>query len=432
MASAYAMVDALKRAGKTPTRASLLRGAKHLNQTTNPFLQPGVTLKTLPTDYAPLEQLRMVRYRNGRWSPFGAVATVEDDVRFLVVGCAGIAALALAGNALSKTQLVVTGATETGASAQTIVQVKEEQTDAAPFKISIYLPTGYIANLGQSVGVQIGTVDAGLQALLVSTDVIAASGTVLVGDKSASALQASATQCTGTATHAAIWVMRIQVAGQTLDVPLFVDPTTAADPPSTSAKLVLCLPNPYAEAQPPISRAPAGAKIVDAKLKLSAGVLTNPTTAGTYLWRSVITPWTANGFEPNVAGTIETQAIVTIPSSLSLKAKVKTVRQRTRVTNSVLLSGKVLESLQGVGGAKVAFFANGRTAGSAMTGLAGAFSKKSGLTKRTTFTATATLPTRETACVSPLPASLVPGGCVTATLAGYKIASSAVTVTPRR
>ena len=248
--------------------------------------------------------------------------------------------------------------------------MKEEQTDAAPFKISIYLPTGYIANLGQSAGVQIGTVDAGLQALAVSTDVITAPGTVLVGDKTSPALQASATQCTGTPTHAAIWVARIQLTGQTLEVPLFVDPTTTADPPSTSAKLVLCLPNPYAEAQPPISRAPAGAKIVDAKLKLSAGVLTNPTTAGTYLWRSVITPWTANGFEPNVAGTVETQAIVTIPSSLSLKAKLKTVRLRTRVTNSVLLSGKVLESLSGISGAKMAFFANGKSAGSAMTGAA--------------------------------------------------------------
>ncbi len=123
---------------------------------------------------------------------------------------------------------------------------------------------------------------------------------------------------------------------------------------------------------------------------------------------------------------------MTIPSSLSLKAKLKTVRVRTRVTNSVLLSGKVLESLTGISGAKVAFFANGKSSGAAMTGSAGAFSKKSGLTKRTTFTATATLPTRETACVTPLPSSFVPGGCVTATLAGYKIASNAVTVTPRK
>ena len=78
MASAYAMVDALKRAGKNPTRASLLRAATHLSATTNPFLQSGVTMTTAPTDYAPIEQLRMLRFQNGRWTPFGAVTTVKS------------------------------------------------------------------------------------------------------------------------------------------------------------------------------------------------------------------------------------------------------------------------------------------------------------------------------------------------------------------
>ena len=77
MAAAYTMVDALKRAGKNPTRASLLSGATHLNETSNPFLQPGVTIKTSPTDYAPFEQMKMFRYHNGRWSAFGSVATVR-------------------------------------------------------------------------------------------------------------------------------------------------------------------------------------------------------------------------------------------------------------------------------------------------------------------------------------------------------------------
>jgi branched-chain amino acid transport system substrate-binding protein len=40
MMAAYAMVDALKHAGKNPTRASLLRAAQHLTET-NPFLLPG-------------------------------------------------------------------------------------------------------------------------------------------------------------------------------------------------------------------------------------------------------------------------------------------------------------------------------------------------------------------------------------------------------
>jgi branched-chain amino acid transport system substrate-binding protein len=77
MAAAYTMVDALKHAGKNPTRASLLSAATHLYETSNPFLQPGVTIKTSPRDYAPLEQMRMIRYRGGRWTAFGTVATVS-------------------------------------------------------------------------------------------------------------------------------------------------------------------------------------------------------------------------------------------------------------------------------------------------------------------------------------------------------------------
>jgi len=69
MASAYTMVDALKHAGKDLSRQSLLTAATHLNETKNPFLQPGITIKTSPTDYLPLEQLRLFRYHNGRWTP---------------------------------------------------------------------------------------------------------------------------------------------------------------------------------------------------------------------------------------------------------------------------------------------------------------------------------------------------------------------------
>lgn len=359
-------------------------------------------------------------------------------LRLLVVGCAATASLALAGNAFAKTpQLIVKGATTTGASAATTVEVKEQKTDAAPLKISIYVPTGYVANIGQSVNTQIGTVDASLQALAISADaIITATGTVTVGDATSTPLRTSAAQCTGVATHAAIWLLNVTVAGQALTVPIYVDPTTGTEAAFSSSKLVLCLPNPYAEAQPPSSRAASGAKIIDAKLVLSAGVLTNPSSPGSYVWRSVITPWTVNGATPNVVGTIETQGIVSIPASFSLNAKVKLVRHkrhgRTTVTNSVLLSGKLLENLRGVSGAKVSFFANGKSAGSARTKAGGAYSRTAGLAKRTTFSAKVSVPTRETSCVTPLPVTSVPGGCISATMAGYALTSSTVLATPRK
>jgi hypothetical protein len=358
-----------------------------------------------------------------------------------LIGVAGFlaatAALPLAGNALAKTpQLVVSGALATGASATTTFQVTEATTDAAPLKISIYMPAGYTANLSQVAGTQIGTVRNKIQLLASSIDSVAdASGTVLIADKSSPALQASATQCTGTPAHAAIWLLHTVAPGQTLDVPLYVDPTNGDEAVFSSAKLVLCLPNPYEQA-PPGTRAPGGAKIFDTKATLSAGVITNPTAAGAYVWRAVIAPWTANGANPNPTGTIEAQGVVRVPASLALKGKVTTIRHtrhgRKTVTNSVLLSGKLLENLQGVAGAKVTIYANGKTTGSTTTKANGEFSKRLGLDNKATLNVTATVPARETACVSPLPATSVPGGCVSATFAGYKISSNSIDATPRR
>ncbi len=357
-------------------------------------------------------------------------------LRLPALVCAMTASLALAGNALAKTpQLIVRGAQATGASATTTVEVHGATTDAAPLKISIYMPTGYTANLSQAVGTQIGTVTDKIQLLASSADAVTdANGTIFVADKSLSALQASATQCTDTPTHSAIWLLHVVVSGQTLDVPVYVDPTTGAEAAFSSAQLVLCLPNPYEQALPG-TRAPGGAKIFDTRMTLAAGVLTNPSTAGSYVWRTVVTPWTANGATSKPAGIIEAQSIVAIPASLSLKATVKTITHkrhgRKTVTNSVLLSGKLLENLRGVAAAKITIYANGKTTGSTATNATGSFSRRLGLDKKASFNVRATVPTRETACVSPLPAASVPAGCVSATLAGYRISSSTVTAMAR-
>ncbi len=70
MMAAYAMVDSLKHAGKNPTRASLLKAATHLNET-NPFLLPGLTVTTSPSDYFPLGKTYLVRYLHGFWNVLG-------------------------------------------------------------------------------------------------------------------------------------------------------------------------------------------------------------------------------------------------------------------------------------------------------------------------------------------------------------------------
>ncbi len=77
MAVAYTMVDALRRAGAEPSRASLLRAATHLNERANPFFVKGIAVQTGPEDYYPIERARMVRFRDGRWRQLGGLVSVR-------------------------------------------------------------------------------------------------------------------------------------------------------------------------------------------------------------------------------------------------------------------------------------------------------------------------------------------------------------------
>ena len=71
MASAFTFVEALKKAGKNLTRAGLLRALNNLNVTNNPFLLPGITVKTGPNDPFPIDQARLQRWEKGRWVAYG-------------------------------------------------------------------------------------------------------------------------------------------------------------------------------------------------------------------------------------------------------------------------------------------------------------------------------------------------------------------------
>jgi len=70
MAVAYTMVDTLRKAGRNPTRESVLRAATHLDEV-NPFLLPGVRIRTSPNDYYPMDKVKLARYRGTHWQFFG-------------------------------------------------------------------------------------------------------------------------------------------------------------------------------------------------------------------------------------------------------------------------------------------------------------------------------------------------------------------------
>jgi branched-chain amino acid transport system substrate-binding protein len=76
MGVAFTMVDALKHAGKSPTRASLLTAAQHLNEV-NPFMRSGIKIRTSPTDYYPISKAQLVRYDRIHWVAVGPLQSAR-------------------------------------------------------------------------------------------------------------------------------------------------------------------------------------------------------------------------------------------------------------------------------------------------------------------------------------------------------------------
>ena len=77
MSAAHTFVDTLRHAGKNPTRSSIMKAADNLNIKNDPFLLPGMTVKTTASDRFPLDQAKLERYHNGRWVVFGGLFRVR-------------------------------------------------------------------------------------------------------------------------------------------------------------------------------------------------------------------------------------------------------------------------------------------------------------------------------------------------------------------
>ena len=73
MAVAYEFVKVLKAAGTNPTRASVMAQTRKLNDPSNPFLLPGVTVETSATERFPIEQALLQRWSKGSWKSFGGL-----------------------------------------------------------------------------------------------------------------------------------------------------------------------------------------------------------------------------------------------------------------------------------------------------------------------------------------------------------------------
>lgn len=73
MAAAFELVRLLRAAGEEPTRAAVAAGAARLHDAANPFLLPGVVVRTSAADRFPIEQAVVRRWSGSGWRALGGL-----------------------------------------------------------------------------------------------------------------------------------------------------------------------------------------------------------------------------------------------------------------------------------------------------------------------------------------------------------------------
>jgi len=76
-AAAQTMVQVLKQCGDNLTRENVMKQAASLQNVAPDTLIPGITVNTGPTDFAPIEQLKMMQFKGGKWDLFGDIISAE-------------------------------------------------------------------------------------------------------------------------------------------------------------------------------------------------------------------------------------------------------------------------------------------------------------------------------------------------------------------
>ena len=347
--------------------------------------------------------------------------------RLVLVAAVGVLALGVTGTAMAAyatPKMTVTASTAgLGVNTPLSIRVEQSREDDATFRLAIYVPQGYVAQLTATEGTQLGTVAARVQANAISPDAIVDLPGVIKADTYTADKYPTATVCLGTslagATIAAVHRLELQSPAGVLVVPLYAVPITAGPlAAGYQAVLVACLPSPYIpQAQ---GGAALGAKLIIADL-LYTNTFQNPGSQGSYRWTSTWTPWTVGPGPPVPTATVEAQSVVQLPSLLTLNSVVS--------GRNANLRGRLTRAGQGAAGASVQILLGRRqtalrrvaTARTAGTGNYAALRRRlaRGIWFARTRTVVAAGTTTCTATFAPVP-------CISATTPGFAAQSRVV------
>jgi branched-chain amino acid transport system substrate-binding protein len=74
---AQTLVQVLKQCGDDLTRENVMKQAANLKNFRTEVLLPGITINTSPTDFAPIDQLQLMRFKGDKWELFGDVISAD-------------------------------------------------------------------------------------------------------------------------------------------------------------------------------------------------------------------------------------------------------------------------------------------------------------------------------------------------------------------
>jgi len=74
---AQTMVQVLKQCGDDLTRANIMKQAANLKDFRTEVLLPGIKINTSPTDFAPISQFQLMKFKGEKWELFGDVISAD-------------------------------------------------------------------------------------------------------------------------------------------------------------------------------------------------------------------------------------------------------------------------------------------------------------------------------------------------------------------
>ncbi len=293
---------------------------------------------------------------------------------------------------------------------KTTIHVVSSKTDDSTAAIHILSPSA--ANLTATPGTTIGTVTASINAKAISPDaIIPLTGTVVVADPT-KYTSATDVACSQAPINAAVWNLVLTAAGQTLNVPVYVDPAPASLAAlGVQTVMATCL------ASPDVGAACAAtlcAKLLDVNFTVN-GVFTKGTSP---TWISEFTPYVAGTASPNAAATV-TALGLDIKPVVSLAAKA--------AKGKAVLAGRVTLAGVAVPGIPVVLLNGTKKIGLVKTNSAGSYvftaKLRKGSYKLLAGTAAPELPLGTAGCQA-IPAGTPGlGPCVSSTIPQYTVLS---------